>query len=53
MIGPVFAGSMHDLTGSFSVSLLATSVALLVTATALTFRASNPETLQGSELRQL
>ena len=46
MIGPVFASSMHDLTGSFSVSLLVTSVALLVTATALMFRASNPEALR-------
>ena len=32
MIGPVFASSVHDLTGSFSVSLLVTSVALLVTS---------------------
>jgi predicted MFS family arabinose efflux permease len=35
MIGPLFASSLHDLTGSFSASLLTTSVVLVTTAGAL------------------
>ena len=35
MIGPVFASSIYDLTGSFSASLLITSVILAVSAMAL------------------
>jgi predicted MFS family arabinose efflux permease len=35
MIGPLFASTLHDLTGSFSASLLATSAALAATALTL------------------
>ena len=35
IIGPVFAGFIHDLSGSFSTSLLITSVILIVTALVL------------------
>ncbi len=40
MIGPVFAGSIHELTRSFSLSLLITSVVLVTTAMALVVSAS-------------
>ena len=35
IIGPVLAGSLHDLTGGFSASLLITSAILVITAVAL------------------
>ena len=43
MIGPVFASSIYDLTGSFSASLLMTSVTLAVSAMALMIGASRKE----------
>jgi len=39
IIGPVFAGLIYDVTGSFSISLLLTSAALVVTAMPLVMRA--------------
>jgi MFS family permease len=36
MVGPVFAGALHNLTGGFGVSLGVTSVLLVATALALT-----------------
>lgn len=45
MIGPVFASSIHHLTRSFSVSLLITSIALVVTATTLMVGSSKEETV--------
>ena len=32
MIGPAFAGAVHDLTQSFAVALIVTSAALVITA---------------------
>jgi hypothetical protein len=47
MIGPVFASSVHDLTGSFSAALLITSAALVVTALALMVGAARKEIRHG------
>jgi predicted MFS family arabinose efflux permease len=45
MIGPVFGGWIYDLTGSFSASLVITSIALAGTATSLMVR--SPEKAPG------
>ena len=46
MIGPVFASSIHDLTQSFAVSLIATSMTLIVTAITLVGGASAKEVVR-------
>ena len=43
MIGPVFASSIYDLTGSFSASLLITSVVLVTTALTLVVSSAKQE----------
>lgn len=43
MIGPVFAGSIYDLTGGFSASLVITSAILIVTVIPMLASASKPE----------
>ncbi len=50
MIGPVFAGSLHQATGSFTAPLLAASVLLLVTAGLL--RGKTPGQADGNFPRQ-
>ena len=46
MIGPVFAGSIHDLTQSFAVALIITSVLLIITAATLLGGSSKREVVQ-------
>jgi predicted MFS family arabinose efflux permease len=46
MIGPLFASTLHDLTGGFAASLLATSAALAATALALSFKSPKPEVVR-------
>jgi len=46
MVGPVFAGSLHDLTGTFAASLTVASAALVVTAIALVGGASAKEAVR-------
>ena len=46
MVGPVFAISLHDLTGSFSASLLTTSLVLVATAMALLAGSSKQQELR-------
>ncbi|MHA1571245.1 MAG: YbfB/YjiJ family MFS transporter [Alphaproteobacteria bacterium] len=48
MIGPVFASSLYGLTGSFSASLLSTSVVLVITALALMIGASRKKAVLGT-----
>jgi len=43
MVGPLFAGILYDLTGSFSAALVSTSAALIVTAIALRYGAARKE----------
>jgi MFS family permease len=44
MLGPVFAGTLHDLTGGFAASFAATSAALLATALLLSEQRGNTAT---------
>ncbi len=46
MIGPVFAGSLYDLTQSFAVSLIITSAILIITAMTLVGGSSRNEAVQ-------
>lgn len=46
MIGPLFASTLHDLTGGFSASLLATSAALAATALTLTLNPPKTEVVR-------
>ncbi len=46
MIGPLFASTLHGLTGSFAASLLATSAALAATALALTLNSPKTEVVR-------
>lgn len=43
MVGPVFASALHDLTGGFTLSLVLTSLALVVTLAPLVRRAHREE----------
>ena len=51
MIGPIFASSIYDLTGSFSTSLLITSVALVATVVPLLLGASKKELVHTTNVR--
>ena len=46
MIGPVFAGAIHDLTQSFAVALIITSALLIITAATLLGGSSKREVVQ-------
>ncbi|WP_419910222.1 YbfB/YjiJ family MFS transporter [Hoeflea sp.] len=46
MVGPVFASAIHTATGSFSPSLVLTSLLLIATAAALVVRSAGPDKIR-------